>query len=123
MEPYPAADNLKFDIYGNHIDEPEQKKEVEVNCCYIPSCDTTNCYDYIRCGYQCSQGNYRVAKYSATPGYRLRDSYRAYKCYFNSCAQYLLTCDHCPDPYNPSFSYYTVREDCRDCYYKKDEKY
>lgn len=109
-----------YDIHGNYIPNTEHKKEIETNCCYIPSCDSNGCYDFVKCGYQCSQGNYQAARYSPTPGYKLLDQFKAYKCYFSNCGIFILTCDHCPDPNRPNFSMYTVRSDCRECYRKKD---
>ncbi|KAJ8951364.1 hypothetical protein NQ318_009300 [Aromia moschata] len=99
--------------------QPETAKNPEdrPHCCVIPTCDQYGqCYETLSCGHICGQGRYRAANVDVTQGYRLRESYSKYDCMFGECKAYKFLCTHCPDPKQPDFSFYTVREDCRSCY-------
>ncbi|XP_018569805.1 uncharacterized protein LOC108909856 [Anoplophora glabripennis] len=93
--------------------------EQESNCCIVPNCNRYGeCYGIVKCGYVCSQGSYKLIDYGFTPGFTLKEEYTKNDCHFGLCQNYIFSCKHCPDPREGDFNIYTVRTDCRDCYYR-----
>lgn len=112
-----ASEKRIFDENGNYI--TGYRHPQDTNCCIVPSCiDYNECYESIKCGYACSQGPYAPIDYGFTPGFSLKEQFTKNDCHFGFCKDYVFSCKHCPDPKLSDFNIYTVRRDCRECYYK-----
>ncbi|KAL1518327.1 hypothetical protein ABEB36_001966 [Hypothenemus hampei] len=98
---------------------PDKNRYPSSSCCIISTCQQPEkCYATISCGYLCSTGRYPPAETKYTPGYRLKVSYSNHDCKFKECKYFEFSCKHCPDPLAESFSIETVRDDCKNCYYR-----
>lgn len=112
----PIAD---FDIRGNPLENNGLRTTASPCCIMTSKCESsTECYETLKCGYNCAILNNSPAEYNRTPGYKLRASYKKYECRYGQCRYYDFACfSQCQDPSEFNFSFHQVHQDCRNCYY------